>query len=405
MPDNLAILADCRAAGSARRQARPVLQRAGSARCRARPVLQRSSRPAHVVLYGEARQCSLPGPRIASVEAVRGMEANPARIGGGNRSLLLRGAQKCCIIYGIIQDVRTRRRGRSRRICRRAVRQERKCTMTLEKNTVKIGLERPVKLLHVTDSHLDFVDERDDERKRALAGRMRSPDARKYLEEQIAYAHENCDLLVHTGDLMDFVSHPNVEAAREIVSDERVFFIAGNHDYSQYVGEAWEDDAYRMNSYMKMGYGLGVPMFFNARQTGGVNVVGIDNSYYRFADWQLWRLKREVEKGLPVVLAFHDPLFEESLYQAHMRRAPNGCTYLVGCDEEHLLPYSEFRAVQQRPDAPTLRMIDYIKSEPQIRAILTGHLHFGFVSNLTDSLPQFVTGGGYTGQAREVTLV
>ena len=87
-----------------------------------------------------------------------------------------------------------------------------------------------------------------------------------------------------------------------------------------------------------------------------------------------------------------------------MRRVPNSCTYLVGCDEEHLLPYDEFRAVQQRPDGPTLRMIDYIKSEPLIRVILTGHLHFNFESNITPTLVQLVTGGGYLNVAREVTI-
>ena len=276
--------------------------------------------------------------------------------------------------------------------------------MQLIKNTIKIGLERPVKLLHVTDTHIGLADERDDERKRALAKRLSTSEKEQYLNEQIDYAKEHCDLLVHTGDLMDFVSHPNVEKAREIVADEHFFFIAGNHDYSQYVGEAWEDEAYRMNSYMQMGYGLGVPMFFNARTVGGVNVVGIDNSYYRFADWQIWRLQKEAEKGLPIVLAFHDPLFEQSLYDCHMAEHGSECTYLVGCDEEHLLPYSEFRAVQQRPDEPTLRMIDYIKSEPCIKAILTGHLHFNFESDVAEGLPQFVTGGGYDGWARELTI-
>ena len=276
--------------------------------------------------------------------------------------------------------------------------------MKLEKNTLYVGLEKPVKLLHVTDTHLTYADEQDDERKHALARRLRDPNKEQYLAEHIAYAEECCDLLVHTGDLMDFVSHGNVEKAREILKNERIFFIAGNHDYSQYVGEAWEDSAYRMNSYMQMGYGLGVPMFFNSRIVGGVNVVGIDNSYYHFADWQIWRLKKEVEKGLPVILAFHDPLFEQSLYDYHYSVSSEDCTYLVGCDEEHLLRYSEFRAVQQRPDAPTLRMIDYIKSEPQIKAILTGHLHFSFESMLTPTLPQFVTGGAYEGIAREITI-
>ncbi len=276
--------------------------------------------------------------------------------------------------------------------------------MKLEKNTLHVGLEKPVKLLHVTDTHLTYADEQDDERKHALARRLRDPNKEQYLAEHIAYAEECCDLLVHTGDLMDFVSHGNVEKAREILKNERIFFIAGNHDYSQYVGEVWEDSAYRMNSYMQMGYGLGVPMFFNSRIVGGVNVVGIDNSYYHFADWQIWRLKKEVEKGLPVILAFHDPLFEQSLYDYHYSVSSEDCTYLVGCDEEHLLRYSEFRAVQQRPDAPTLRMIDYIKSEPQIKAILTGHLHFSFESMLTPTLPQFVTGGAYEGIARELTI-
>jgi len=279
--------------------------------------------------------------------------------------------------------------------------------MKLERSTVKIGLNSPVKLLHITDSHIALCDERDDERKLALA-RSREGMAKgalKYLEEQIRYGEENCDVIVHTGDLIDFVSKANVEKAREILKNDKIFFIAGNHEYSQYMGEAWEDNAYRMNSYMQMGYGFGVPMFFNSRVTGSVNIVGMDNSYYLFENWHLERLKAEVKKGLPIILAFHDPIFEQSLYDFHMTEHPAECTYLVGCDEEHLMPYNEFRAVQQRPDAPTLKMIDYIKNEPLIKAILTGHLHFSFESNLTDSLPQFVTGGSYENVAREITLI
>lgn len=283
--------------------------------------------------------------------------------------------------------------------------------MELLKNTIEIGLEKPVKLLHVTDTHLALTDERDDERKQALGASRRSSfgDEKKSpedgLEDLIAYAQKNCDLLVHTGDMIDFVSCANVEKAREIVKRDKFFFIAGNHEFSQYVGEAWEDAAYRMNSYMQMGGGFGVPMFFNSRVVGGVNVVGIDNGYYRFEDWQTERLKTEIKKGLPIILAFHDPLFEQSLYDYHMAMPGADCTYVVGCDEEHLLPYSEFRAVQQRPDGATMRMIELIKTEPLIKGILTGHLHFNFESMLTDTLPQFVTDCSGSGLAREVTLL
>ncbi len=276
--------------------------------------------------------------------------------------------------------------------------------MNLEKSTLKIGLEKPLKILHITDSHIALTDERGDERKRDLSKRMPSPVTENNLYEQIRYAENNCDLLVHTGDLTDFVSHANTEFAKKILQNEKIFFIAGNHDYSQYVGEAWEDNAYRMNSYMQTG-GFGVPMFFNSRIVGGVNIVGIDNSYYLFEEWHIWRLRREVEKGYPVILAFHDPLYEESLFKYHREHLPDEPTYLVGCGEEQLLEYSEFRAVQQRPDAPTLKMIGYIKSEPAIKAILTGHLHFNYVSEIRPGLPQFVTGGGYNGDAREITVI
>ncbi len=283
--------------------------------------------------------------------------------------------------------------------------------MKLEKTVIHIGLEKPVRLLHVTDNHLLLCDERDDERKRALCANRRAAfgdedgHIEAFLKEQLAYAEQNCDLLVHTGDLYDFVSKANVAYARELLKSEKIFFTPGNHEYSRYVGEAWEDAAYRMNSYMQMGYGLGVPLFFNARQVGGVNLVGIDNSYYLFEDWQRQRLEREVEKGLPVILMFHNPLFEQSLYDVMMERTWSDCAYVVGCDEDHLAPFSEFRAVQQRPNGATLRMLEYIAQEKRIKAVLTGHLHINYESRLPGGQTQYVTGGAFEGYAREVTLL
>ena len=91
--------------------------------------------------------------------------------------------------------------------------------MELEKTVIHIGLEKPVRLLHVTDTHLTLADERDNERKQKL-GRDRTASfhntngrVERFLDEQITYAEEHCDLMVHTGDLIDFVSKANVEKA------------------------------------------------------------------------------------------------------------------------------------------------------------------------------------------------
>ncbi len=276
--------------------------------------------------------------------------------------------------------------------------------MKLEKCTLHIGLEKPLKILHITDSHIALCDDRDNERKKALAKRFNSPDRERNLEEQLAYGRENCDLIVHTGDLIDFTSHANFDFAGTILADEKVFFAAGNHEFSQYVGEAYEDYAYKMNSFREMMPGLGAPLFFNTKIVGGVNFVSIDDSYHQFEPWQMARLKKEIEKGLPIILCLHAPLFEQSLYDYHISiTRPGSSTYLVGCDEDHL-PFDEWRAIEIRPRGITAEMVDFIKSQPQIKAVLAGHVHFSFVSDIAPGRPQFVTDVGYQNHARELTI-
>lgn len=277
--------------------------------------------------------------------------------------------------------------------------------MELEKSTLQIGLERPLKILHITDSHIALCDERDNERKKALAERLGSNDREKYLQEQLAYGREHSDLIVHTGDLIDFTSHANFDFARKILAEEKLFFAAGNHEFSQYVGEAYEDFAYKMNSFREMMPGLGAPLFFNARIVGGVNFVSIDDSYHQFEPWQMTKLQKEIEKGLPIVVCLHAPLFEQSLYDYHISlTCPGSSTYLVGCDEEHL-PDDEWRAIEIRPRGITVEMVEFIKSQPQIKAVLAGHVHFSYVSDLVHGMPQFVTGCGYKNVARELTIL
>ena len=212
--------------------------------------------------------------------------------------------------------------------------------------------------------------------------------------------------MVHTGDLFDFTSQANFDFARKVLAEEKVFFIAGNHEFSQYVGEAYEDRAYKMNSMREMlPEGLGVPLFFNSRIVGGVNFVAIDDSYHQFEPWQLVRFKKELAKGLPIILCLHVPLFEQSLYDYHVERSgPGTSSYLLGCDEDHL-PDDEWRAIEIRPRGITMEMAAFIRAQPLIKAVLAGHIHFNFVSDLAPEMPQFVTGGGYEGIARELTIL
>ena len=103
----------------------------------------------------------------------------------------------------------------------------------LEKNIIEIGLEKPMKVLHVTDNHVPLCDGRDGEPQQSIAARKASGlnEILENLNEQIAYAEKNCDLLVHTGDLYDFITESNIEFARKILKKEKILYIAGNHEY------------------------------------------------------------------------------------------------------------------------------------------------------------------------------
>ncbi len=258
-----------------------------------------------------------------------------------------------------------------------------------------IGLEKPFSVLHITDTHFFLADDRDNERKNKLSVKRAKhfPAPEEDLSEACAYAEEHGLPIVHTGDLIDFVSEANLDRAKRFIDENDVLFIAGNHEFSQYVGEAPEDEAYRNQSLSHVQTFFKEDIRFNARVIGGVNFIGIDNGYYRFDQEQLDSLKKEVTRGLPIILFVHDPLYDPAVFDFAYAIHNGRCSALVGVPEEKLSTYTEaFRIPIERADEITAEMIAYIKSTPLIKAVLAGHIHDDHDSMLTDALPQFVTG-------------
>lgn len=282
--------------------------------------------------------------------------------------------------------------------------------MNLQKINLHIGLEKPLTLLHLSDTHIILADERDDERKRKLAeDRVHAfgvpqDEVIRNLDAALDYAKANCDLVIHTGDLIDFVSHPNLDILSVKLSAEDTFFAVGNHEFSLYVGEAKEDTAYKMQSFDRVRAASPNDLDFASRIVNGVNLVAVDNGYYLFTENQLERLKKELQKGLPVILLMHNPIHTETLYDYMMNVRKSPCAYLTGTPEELLSCYPADRREQQRPDKPTLDFIGYIKKQPQIKAVFAGHLHFFHQDQITGTLPQFIAGGGFNNEATEYRI-
>ena len=261
---------------------------------------------------------------------------------------------------------------------------------------IRLGV-RPFELVHATDTHFSYGDARDGERKiRHAEGRAEVFGAQQELWATYAEATARARKapIVHTGDLIDFVSLANLERAQRFFAENNVALVtAGNHEFAIYVGDGEKEDAaYRARSLALVQSYYPNDLRFCAREMGGVNLVGIDDGYYRFEPWQLERLKAETAKGLPILLFLHNPLYAPEFHRELMRTRE--CSFLTGVPDELTKAYPASRLEQQKADEATLQTVEYIRSCPQIRAIFAGHLHLDAEVMLTDTLPQYVTDMG-----------
>ena len=264
--------------------------------------------------------------------------------------------------------------------------------------TVHVGATQPFSLLHMTDTHINLADGRDDERKQAAAAQ--SWGGKPHGLAELAFVTEQARLrdlpVVHTGDLTEIVTEANLDWARAFAGSVELRMVAGNHDFSQYREVMAETSAYRLQSIDKLRAVYKNDVEFDARVVNGVNLVLLCNCYYQIDRWQLERLREEVCKGYPVVLFLHMPLYTEELYD-FMRAChaaagtPNRAVFLMSVPEEKMDYYTPLLLRQQRQDADTAEAYRYILAEPRIRAVIAGHTHQNFEGTLGDGRVQITT--------------
>lgn len=272
--------------------------------------------------------------------------------------------------------------------------------MRIIKNELNVGIDKPFTFIHVSDTHISLADERDNERKNKLAADRKKgfPQAEEQLNEIEKYAKQNDYTVVHTGDMIDFVSCKNLDRAKSFCENVDCITVCGNHEFSQYVGEAWEDADYRNQSLLQVQKAFKNDIRTFARVINGINFVCLDDGYYLFDKEHLDFLKNEVKKGLPIILCMHVPLYEENLFKQRMKISE--CAYLTAAPKELMKDYPEYRYRQQLADKVTIETVEYIKEQKLIKAILCGHLHDDISSRFGDK-PQFITG---IGSIREITI-
>ncbi len=280
--------------------------------------------------------------------------------------------------------------------------------LNIVKFTLDVGATQPFTAVHVSDTHICFADERENERKLTLAknrSRYFTKGEANFLAA-LDYAQKKNALFLHTGDMIDFVSEKNLDYVADVYKDVSNRFVSsGNHEFSQYVGEAREDEAYKAQSFARVQKSYPNDLTFCSKIVNGVNFIAFDDVYYYVAEDLLDKFKAEVEKGLPIVTLCHVPFYTPELFKHMIVDLKEPCAYVAGAPQDAMKEYKQDRFTQQLGDEKTIKFIEWLKKQSLVKALLCGHLHINFDEQFSESARQYVVGGNFKGDAYEFEFV
>lgn len=270
---------------------------------------------------------------------------------------------------------------------------------------IDAGASAPFSALHISDTHLTAAYPHEAAGKRAhLAARTELFGGRQEeaLRDSIAWAKDNCDYLLHTGDLIDRASEANFDLVKKYFGSlDNLFGTSGNHEYSKWDWDAPETptEAYKDRCRDKVRAAYPYDVTFGARTVNGVNFVSLDDVYGYVTKAQTERFAAEVKKGLPIVLLMHVPFYTDFIWRANVKYWRYGTKFRGGP-----APDAGSSCLRQREDPVTRDFIAYLRTEPLLKGILAGHLHFTVQERFSPTAVQYVTGGNYGFVGQEVTF-
>ena len=262
--------------------------------------------------------------------------------------------------------------------------------LTLLETTVSLGLAKPLTVCQITDLHLIYADERDStyQRDHAESRKQYFANAHNIAEEIRVYLLENKpDLLIMTGDILDFPTESNLDALRTFLSTLPCpyLYIPGNHDWT--FPQDYQSDAQYKNNLSRFGEWTGGTTDFQMLEMGGIAFIGVDDSRFdRVTEKQTEKLEAALTscrmRGIPAVVCVHVPICSEALAPraTSVWKAP----VMLG---------------QANTDSATKRFCELTAAFAS--AVIAGHVHFTNDGPLDNSeCMQYVTGLSASGTLR-----
>ena len=282
--------------------------------------------------------------------------------------------------------------------------------LKLTKVEIKVGLKKPLKFLHITDSHVITWDKRSPKQEAIYKNRIKFFSlSRRRWNMTLAYAKENNLPILNTGDVFDFTTPASIEFLKnEVLPNSRIYAV-GNHEFSRYCGSQpeIEHDAETVNAMQSaMNYDLG----FSSHVIEGVNFLAIDNVTYQFTQAQLEKLEAEIKKGLPIIAMFHIPIYSEKFFtlnlgkNANNKRRPRKVVSIIGVPDDKLALCDKRLMERRKSTAATKKVVEILSTNPLVKGVICGHIHTNIVDTLPNGAVITTSEGGYRGWAQEITI-
>ena len=268
--------------------------------------------------------------------------------------------------------------------------------LNLTHTTLNVGLEKPIKILHITDIHLTYANENDTpEHQKLMAKRFlvfqKEGDfppltPKEYFEQAIALAKEENALLICTGDAIDIHTQGNLEVWTEMTKDVDMMFSPGGHEHQRRCVRTmeepypyWETVRPQLEKEFSK-----YDLYLESRVIGGINIITADNSMDYFPKRTVDAFKKELEKGLPTIVFFHDYLWDDFLNKTE--------------------PYHPNVRMTLSDYATSHEMIALLKNHPLVITTMSGHGHRD-EERILNGKTHYATDGLFKGKARMIEII
>ena len=274
--------------------------------------------------------------------------------------------------------------------------------LVLSYQRIDAGATKPFSVLHISDTHLTEAYPDENEMKHFIKGyRTKTFGGRQEeaLRDSLAWAKNNVDYVVHTGDLIDFQSRANFDLVKKYYGPAMCGSL-GNHEFSQNMGRTKESgtEGYKAETAELLRAAYPFDIRLQSTVVNGVNFVTIDDVYGYVCPDQVERFAAEVKKVLPIILCMHVPFITPHIWLADQKFWTRAGRKF----ESAAVPDARGDYKVQQTDPVTRDFIAYLKTEKLLKGILAGHLHITVQDRFSPTAMQYVIGGNFMFHGEEV---